>query len=133
MNRPVVVECIDSATNEKLALPDIKRLKLFRLCRAFELLGQDWKEKAKYKEYPKPTRFVIFSVPGQYMREYMIEFENFPTISWFIARDVAANDSPRKLANMIGESIISNIRELKSTLSRLDEPYSGPEPWGDIG
>ncbi|MFY9462190.1 MAG: hypothetical protein WAP51_03240 [Candidatus Sungiibacteriota bacterium] len=115
MKTQISVEFIDSATNEKLTRRDLKARRLLRLHRAFELLGRQWAEKEKFKDYPRPVRFVLYYIPRKYMREYMVEFENFPSISWFVASDVANKYSPEWLARDLGDNIMTRIRIQQSS------------------
>lgn len=113
MGGPILVEFIDSATNEKLSEKELRHLKLLRLYRALELLGREWTE-GRYTE-ESVRRFLVFHAPEDFLISYTVEFKDFPSVSCGIGRNVVRGRPLAEIIATIGEQLCAEIRKLKST------------------
>ena len=130
MSEPIVVEFIDSATNEAPPRSVLKKERLTKLYRALMLLGKQWPRRKKYKTHPRPKRVVVFYEPlPKPALEYAVEFENIPSVSGEIWRARLRRDTIAEIAALVGENIARQIVNLKGELSRLDNPGYATVPW----
>lgn len=124
------IEFIDSASNARLSLSELRRLGLIHLYRTLESLQKRWSVKKKYRSYPNPKRILIFYTQEDFIIAYTVEFDDFPSISCGIGGNVVRQSSTEELSDTIAEQIIGKIRELKSTTYWQNK---APKMWWDDG